>query len=181
MRTDWAKSIVDPTEGFRRPEDDALAPRPLSLDGLVLGLLDNGKANGSLLLNRLAAALGSTFHLAEVRMWTKENAGVTLSPAMLEEIRSRCDVVVTAIGDCGSCSAATTADGILLERAGVPTVSICSDAFTFSADAMAEVYGFPSYKYATIAHPVASLSVQELDERAADSVSSVLKILGMTK
>jgi hypothetical protein len=71
------------------------------------------------------------------------------------------------------------ADGILLERAGVPAVSICTDSFIPAAEAMAKVYGFPGYRYVTMPHPLASLDETQLEERARDLVPDVLRILGV--
>ena len=71
------------------------------------------------------------------------------------------------------------ADGILLERAGVPAVSICTDSFIPAAEAMAKVYGFPGYRYVTMPHPLASLDDTQLEQRARDLVPDVLRILGV--
>ncbi len=71
------------------------------------------------------------------------------------------------------------ADGILLERAGVPAVSICTDAFIPAAQAMAKVYGFPGYRFITMPHPLASLDERQLDDRARDLIPDVLSILGV--
>jgi hypothetical protein len=71
------------------------------------------------------------------------------------------------------------ADGILLERAGVPAVSICTDAFIPAAEAMAKVYGFPGYRFVTMPHPLASLGEKQLEERARDLIPDVLRILGV--
>ena len=57
-----------------------------------------------------------------------------------------CDVIITGIGDCGSCSASAVADGIAFEAAGLPAAAICSDAFGVTADAMAELRGAPGYR-----------------------------------
>jgi hypothetical protein len=71
------------------------------------------------------------------------------------------------------------ADGILLERAGVPTVSICTDAFTVPAQAMAKAYGFPSFEFVTVPHPVASLALEQIRERVRDLMPDVVRILGV--
>jgi hypothetical protein len=71
------------------------------------------------------------------------------------------------------------ADGILLERAGVPAVSIITDAFALPANAMARNYGFPGFEYVTIPHPVASLSAAQVRQLAHDITPRVLKILGV--
>jgi hypothetical protein len=71
------------------------------------------------------------------------------------------------------------ADGILLERAGVPAVSICTDAFLAPAQAMARAYGFPGFEFATVPHPIASLSLEQIRARARDAMPGVLRILGV--
>ena len=70
------------------------------------------------------------------------------------------------------------ADGILLERAGIPSVSVCTTAFTISADAMARNLGFPGYQYVTLPHPVASRTEQEIDEMVRDALADILRVLG---
>jgi hypothetical protein len=69
------------------------------------------------------------------------------------------------------------ADGILLERAGVPAVSICTDSFRIPAQAMARVYGFPGYEFVTIPHPIASLDQAQIDTRAHEVLPAVLRIV----
>ncbi len=70
------------------------------------------------------------------------------------------------------------ADGIVLERAGIPAVSICTSAFRITAEAMARSLGFPGYQYVTVPHPIASRTAQEIDEIAAAAVSEIVRVLG---
>jgi hypothetical protein len=69
------------------------------------------------------------------------------------------------------------ADGIVLERAGVPAVSICTDAFVVAARAMADVYGLPDFDFVTIPHPIASLGPAEIEANMREVVSDVVRIL----
>jgi hypothetical protein len=71
------------------------------------------------------------------------------------------------------------ADGILLERAGVPAVSICTDSFLRPAQAMARAYGFPGFEFATVPHPIASLDTGQIQARARGVLPGVLRILGL--
>ena len=71
------------------------------------------------------------------------------------------------------------ADGILLERAGLPAVSICTDPFVLTARAMASAYGFPGFEYVSIPHPVASLTVVQIRARVRDLMPDLLRILGV--
>jgi hypothetical protein len=66
----------------------------------------------------------------------------------------------------------------LLERAGVPAVSICTDAFVVPARAMAKAYGFPGFEFVTIPHPVASLDEAQIRARVSDLLPEMLRILG---
>jgi hypothetical protein len=61
----------------------------------------------------------------------------------------------------------------------VPTVSICTDAFTVPARAMAEAYGFPGFEFATVPHPVASLTLAQIQQRARELMPQLLRILGV--
>jgi hypothetical protein len=71
------------------------------------------------------------------------------------------------------------ADGILLERAGLAAVSICTDPFALTARAMAKAYGFPGFEYVSIPHPVASLSEEQVKVRVRDMMPDLLRILGV--
>jgi len=70
------------------------------------------------------------------------------------------------------------ADGIVLERTGIPAVSLCTDAFRITAEAMANQLGFPGYQYVAVPHPVASRTEKEIDEMAHDALPEVVRILG---
>jgi hypothetical protein len=72
------------------------------------------------------------------------------------------------------------ADGILLERAGVPAVVLCTDAFLAPAEAMARAYGFPGFSFVALPHPVAGLTAAQVRERVIGSTPDVLHILGVT-
>ena len=66
----------------------------------------------------------------------------------------------------------------MLERAGVPAVSICTDAFVVPARAMAKAYGFPGFEFVTVPHPVASLDEAQIRARVRDLLPAMLRILG---
>jgi hypothetical protein len=68
-------------------------------------------------------------------------------------------------------------DGILLEKHGVPSVSIITDVFENTGRAMAEQWGQPHYKYLAMPHPIANLTDEQLDQRARAIVPEVVKLL----
>jgi hypothetical protein len=69
------------------------------------------------------------------------------------------------------------ADGIVLERAGVPAVSICTDSFVVPARAMADVYGMPEFEFVTITHPIASLTPEQIEANVQPVIGDVVRIL----
>jgi hypothetical protein len=66
----------------------------------------------------------------------------------------------------------------MFERKGTPAAVICSDAFTATADAMADVHGASGYRYLTTVHPVAGLTPEQVHERAAQIAAEVAALLG---
>jgi hypothetical protein len=173
-------SIIDPTVGpaaDSNQDQAALAERPVSLSGLRLGLLANTKRNAEQFLDQVGRLLGERYGMTTVLATQTPTLVDTAPEATLEQLRAECDVVVTGVGDCGSCSASAVADGLLLERAGVPAVVICSDAFMVSADAMADLRGAPGYRYVTTAHPVANLTPDGIRERARQAIPGIVALL----
>jgi hypothetical protein len=174
------ESIVDPTIGpaasaHRAPV--AMADRPGSLHGLRLGLLANTKRNAEQFLADVGTLLADEYGIQVVLARKKPNIVETAPEPIMAELGEQCDIVVTGVGDCGSCSASAVADGLLLEQAGVPAVVICSDAFTVSADAMAYLRGAPGYRYVTTPHPVANLTADGVRSRAAAAVPAIVALL----
>ncbi len=77
----------------------AYAPRPKSLAGLRVGLVDNSKHNSDQLLMRIAGLLESDYGAKAHVMRRKISAGVPASPEIIAEFKNACDVVVAGVGD----------------------------------------------------------------------------------
>ena len=88
--------ILDPVGGSSATSR-ALAPRPRSLQGAVIGVLDNSKPNAGALMHRVAELLAARTGAAGVRGWSKPSAA---RPAeILDEIAKGADVVLTGSAD----------------------------------------------------------------------------------
>jgi hypothetical protein len=68
-------------------------------------------------------------------------------------------------------------DGILLEKAGVPSASIVTDVFELTGRAMAEQWGAPAYRFLLMPHPIANLTEAQLDQRAREIAPQVARLL----
>ena len=68
-------------------------------------------------------------------------------------------------------------DGILFEKAGVPSASIVTDVFELTGRAMAEQWGVPTYKFLAMPHPIANLTEAQLEQRAQEISAEVAKLL----
>jgi hypothetical protein len=89
-------TVLDPT-GERALAGRALAARPSSLEGRVVGLLDISKARGDVFLDRLEERLRER-GLATVR-FAKPTFTKPAPVDLRHEIATRCDVVIEALAD----------------------------------------------------------------------------------
>lgn len=68
-------------------------------------------------------------------------------------------------------------DSILLEKEGIPAISIVTDAFVETGNIMASNWGLAGFRFLSVPHPVANLNDAELDQRANAVVSEVIDLL----
>ena len=90
--------ILDPTVEPRR-QPLTYVPRPDSLKGKRIGLVENTKYNSDKLLQKIGEILKQDYGAASTRMWRKHNAGVPAHKEILDEARGTVDVVVAGIGE----------------------------------------------------------------------------------
>ena len=93
------ESILDPTGATDAAADTSLAPRPATLRGKTLALLDNTKPNGAALLEEIGSVLRERYGVKEVLMYSKPYFGTPVEPTQTERIFEECDFAITAIGD----------------------------------------------------------------------------------
>lgn len=93
-----AIQILDPTTEARA-RSIAFAPRPSSLQGLTIGLVDNTKHNSDQLLLRIAQMLERDHGAKAHRIRRKKSAGAAPHAEIVEDFRTHCDAIVAGIGD----------------------------------------------------------------------------------
>jgi hypothetical protein len=90
--------ILDPTVEPRK-QPLTYVPRPDSLAGKRIGLVENTKFNSDRLLQKIGEILKQEYGAAETRLWRKHNASVPAHDEIIDEAKRGVDVVVAGVGD----------------------------------------------------------------------------------
>ena len=88
--------LLDPTAELEPIQREPL-PRPTSLSGLTVGLLDISKARGDVFLNQLQVRLQD--HGVATRRYKKPTFARVAPTALQQQIATECDVVIEALAD----------------------------------------------------------------------------------
>ena len=85
------RATVNPNE--REP-----VPGLDTLDGKVIGIIDNGQANSTDMFKELATLLEERFHTREILFKTKPTHMQGAPKPIMEDVLNRCDAVITGLG-----------------------------------------------------------------------------------
>jgi hypothetical protein len=88
---------IDPTAGGGKAKL-ATAPRPMDLAGKVVGLLDNTKEQGELILKTIGDALRERHGVARVVVRRKEHYSKPANDALIDEMAKEVQVAIAAVG-----------------------------------------------------------------------------------
>jgi hypothetical protein len=88
--------VLDPTSE-RAVASRARVPRPASLAGKVVGLLDISKPRGSVFLDRIEERLAATG--AQVRRYAKPTFARPAPLDLRQQIAAECDALIEALAD----------------------------------------------------------------------------------
>ncbi len=89
--------FIDPTAGGGKAKV-TLAPRPMDLAGKVVGLLDNTKEQGALILETIGQALREQHGAAKVVLLSKEHYSKPAAPAIIDQLAQEVQVAIAAVG-----------------------------------------------------------------------------------
>ena len=90
------RTVLDPT-GERQATGRELLPRPTTLEGRTVGLLDISKPRGDVVLDRLEQLLSADG--ARVRRYRKPTFARPAPVDLRHEIAEQCEVVIEALAD----------------------------------------------------------------------------------
>jgi len=68
-------------------------------------------------------------------------------------------------------------DGIHIEKAGTPAITICTDIFVETSQAMAAMWGAPAFPIIFTQHPISHLTTEQLRERVQEMIEQIEAIL----
>ena len=96
MSSSQSRTVLDPTSEQKQPIRER-PPRPTSLDGLTVGLLDISKARGNVFLDRLQELL--TARGARIRRYHKPTFAKPAPFVLKRQIAQECGAFVEALAD----------------------------------------------------------------------------------
>lgn len=147
-------------------ESRPLAPRPASLAGLRIGILDNSKANAGRLLERVREQLVERYGAVSGPSERKSSSGIPAPSSIIERLRYSCDLVLTASADCGSCASGCVQDTVALEDLGIPSVLLGTDEFSPLVFKLAGWLGHDNIQAAFTSHPLGAIGDAAVDAKA---------------
>lgn len=89
--------ILDPTIATAREHIDYV-PRPQSLKGLRIGLIENSKKNSEAVLRKVAEKLEAD-HGMKMQVLVHKPQRAPLKDAQVAELKGRTDFAITGVGD----------------------------------------------------------------------------------
>ncbi|HEY7553577.1 MAG TPA: hypothetical protein VIH18_02110 [Candidatus Binatia bacterium] len=89
--------FLDP-RAMVNPKEREPVPGLDTLDGKVIGIVDNGQANSTDMFKELATLLEERFHPREIIFKTKPTHMQGAPKQIMEDVLNRCDAVVTGLG-----------------------------------------------------------------------------------
>lgn len=89
--------FIDPTAGGGKKRV-ALAPRPMDIAGKIVGLLDNTKEQGALILETMGSALVERYGAARVIIRSKEHYSKPATDELINEMAKEVQVAIVAVG-----------------------------------------------------------------------------------
>ena len=89
--------FIDPTRGGSKAKLQRAA-RPMDLAGKVVGLLDNTKEQGEVILQTIGDALREKHGVAKVVLRRKEHYSKPATDALISEMAREVQVAIAAVG-----------------------------------------------------------------------------------
>jgi len=142
-----------------------------SITDQTVALMDIGKMRGDEFIDRLEQLFRAR-GVATHRYKKPTNTRVAPSE-MIKDITTRCQAVVIALSDCGSCTSCSTHDLNDLDKRGLPGVSVLTEEFRQAFDAQKSAIGLDAAAV-YVPHPMQNRTTAELHAFAEHSIDAIL-------
>jgi|KBSSwiStaDraftv2_1062776.scaffolds.fasta_scaffold24960_2 hypothetical protein len=119
----------------------------------VLGLIDNGKLKADKLLYAVGDALIARGAIERYVLYKKPSLEPIAGDA-LDGLLGEAHLVVSAMGDCGGCTASSTTDALRCCEQGVPAFVVATDRFKFLVEATDDAYPIQGLNKLYVDHPI---------------------------
>ena len=90
--------ILDPVS-VPKTKRLTLTPRPQSLAGLRIAVVDNTKPNFNIFMDRIEDLLLTRYGVGSVSRYVKPGRTVGVAASVVAEIKAKCDFAITGLGD----------------------------------------------------------------------------------
>ena len=90
--------LLDPL-GIPVLNSRAINPRPKSVERICVGMLDNTKPNFDIFLDTVEELLLKNYKVGSIVRHKKPGRTVPVSQEVMEDLKKRCDIVITGLGD----------------------------------------------------------------------------------
>jgi hypothetical protein len=151
------------------------ADRPKSLNGLRIGLLDNGKEFSDVVLEALAETLRRGHGVINIKFWRK---GFPAKGApFIDEMAAETDAAISGVGHCGSSSPWSVIDAVNLEKAGVPTVALISRSFCRLAQIVGCGLGHQGLPIVMLPHPIGEADERRIAQKGIAAAAECVRLL----
>ncbi|MGF7117554.1 UGSC family (seleno)protein [Methanobacterium oryzae] len=163
------KEVIDPL-AETAAEKIKLSYIPKKINKITY--FDNTKPNADVILSTIKENIDIDSIDAE------KPAGDGATDEQMKEAKKG-DVIILALGDCGSCTTWIILDAIKLEKEGKPTICICTHKFTDYAYSLAKAQGAEDLRIVEIEHPIAGLKAEEVKVKTLKIIPEIKKLLNI--
>lgn len=167
-------ALVDPTTAAAPPDYVPVPPLD-SLAGCTVALVKNAWPSWHRMVDRLGALLTERADVVATQQHLVPN-GSAAEADQLAHIAAAADAAVVGLANCGSCTAWSHHDAVVLSSLGVPVVLVVTSEFASLVDALATSSGvrLPTVTIDTNPETVAEATALTLLDDAYDAIVGAL-------
>jgi hypothetical protein len=142
-----------------------------SFAGATIALMDIGKMRGDEFIDRLEQLCHARG--VATRRYKKPTNTRVAPRDMIADIAQKCQAVIIALSDCGSCTSCSTHDLNDLDKKGLPGVSVLTEEFRQAFESQKSAIGLDAAAI-YVPHPMQNKTTAELHVFAEHAIDAIL-------